>query len=378
MSAGGALAVRQTNLAYRLRNTRPGFARLAANAMARYNAARNRFNRYSTFARRATRSRQASRRFSKFQSRRKNTSSGLGVTTQHDSRLIYRKRRMPRGRRRRWRSFKNKVLAVAEKDLGSQQVVFNRSIISSNVVPGRQNFTEAALYGFTSDGSHLNDMRAIRDIINAAATTPATGLKVAESSKVMFQSGVLDLTIRNTSTNNGQPDSLARLEVDVYELSIGHESGDNTQNFTSLGAMLLNDDIEVDPIGGTAAATSLNILYRGCTPFDLSYALSEFRIKIWKKTKYQLSNGDQVTYQIRDPRRHSMTLKELGDGTSGFNKPGLTRSVCIIAKLGPGLTTGPIGTPNVFQENLTLGITRKYMFKVENWTEDRSAYFANL
>ena len=56
---------------------------------------------------------------------KKRQTSGLGVTQQHDRRMVYRKRRMSRRLKRRWRNFSRKVLSVSEKDLGSRTVVRN-------------------------------------------------------------------------------------------------------------------------------------------------------------------------------------------------------------------------------------------------------------
>ena len=75
--------------------------------------------------------------------------------------------------------------------------------------------------------------------------------------------------------------------------------------------------------------------------------------------------------KYRDPRRHSMTLRELTNA-DGFNKPRLTRFIVIVGRVSPGLTIG--NTTGTFQEGIQLGLTRKYTAKVENWSEDRTAY----
>lgn len=297
---------------------------------------------------------------------------GVGVTQQHDARLVYRKKRMPSRRRRRWRKFKNKVLAVSEKDLGSQTVVFNTQTTATNTTPGQQTLADFALYGSVSTTSWWSDLDAIGALNAGADTTVAKGLAVSPSSKILFKSGVLDMTIRNTSTNNGAPDSALRMEVDVYEL-VGTRVGDEEgATYNRLLDLFAQNPTRTEPIGG-APATEINLGLRGVTPFDCTYTLGNFKLKITRKTKYQINNGDQVTYQIRDPRRHVMLQRQL-TSTEGFNQPNLTKMVLVIGRLPPGTTIGTVGVPGVCQETLSFGITRKYFYKVENWSEDRTAY----
>jgi len=92
-------------------------------------------------------------------------SSGQGVTSQYDRRLIYRKRTMPRRKKRRWRGFKNKVLAVSTKSLGSNTIVRN-SLEQSEIplIPGNdavQSYVQLALYPIRSTSTKLNDVNEI-------------------------------------------------------------------------------------------------------------------------------------------------------------------------------------------------------------------------
>jgi len=338
--------------------------------------ARNRFASYNGRFRRslrlATSARQRAGRAFTTGSRRRSKTIGVGVTEQYDAKTIYRRKRMPAKKRRRWRAFNKKVLAVSEKDLGTQQVVFNVGITSTETTAGNQLVTSVALFPLQSTTSWYNDLTNISGFIANAATTPSTGLAAGPSTKVIFKSGILDLTLRNASTNNGAPDSLARLEVDLYDISVRHTAEELGSTYTTLQNLFAQNEAQTLPIGG-GATTEIAQNLRGCTPFDLSYVLSRFGVRINRKTKYTIANGDQITYQMRDPARYSLNLREISN-QDGFNKPGMTRMIYIVAKLPPGLTVGPIGTPGVYQQILNLGNTRKYTFKVENWSEDRTAY----
>lgn len=321
----------------------------------------------------STRSRQKSDRSFTFTRRRnKKQTSGIGVTDHYDARLIYRKRRMRPRMRRRWKQFKNKVLAVSEKGLGSQTVVFNTTISAFNAVAGEQVYATCGLYTANSTVSYYNDMDSIGALNAGAVTTPTTGLSVSASSKVIFKSAVLDLTIRNASTvaTAGGPvlTSEARLEVDIYEVILKRADEEGAV-YTTLADLFNQNSARTDPIGG--AGTELSLITRGVTPFDLTYALSNFGIKILSKRKYQISNGDQITYQVRDPRRHVFPQREL-TSTEGFAFRGLTRMVVIVGKLSPGLTKG--ASTGQYTERLEIGLTRKYFYKVENWSEDRTQF----
>lgn len=303
--------------------------------------------------------------------------SGLGVTTQHDSRLIYRKRRMPRYKKARWRRFKNRVLAVSEKDLGSQQVIFNNVFAPFNATPGNQLVYDISLYGLKSTNSRHNDLNNISGFLANAVTTPTTGLTVDSSAKVLFQSAVLDLTIRNASTFTQSDGSVVfasatRMEVDIYECIMTHSAEETGTTYNNLMDIFAENKARTGPIGG-GATTEVDYVLRGVTPFDLSYSLSRFGVKITKKTKYTISNNDQITYQMRDPRRYSVVNREMVN-QDGFNRPRMTKIVFIVGKLSPGLTIGSSATPGNYNEVLQIGCTRKYFFKIENYTEDRTAY----
>nr|QJI53705.1 MAG: capsid protein [Cressdnaviricota sp.] len=342
----------------------------------RIGMARNRFRQFGGRAlssmRVSSASRQRAGRSFTMNKRRKSKTVGIGVTEQHDARVIYRRKAMPGRKKRTWKKFRGKVLAVSEKDLGTSQVVFNTSHSVTNQTPGQQVVDNFALYSLKSSISYWNDLSNISGFIAGAATTTATGLAVGSSSKVIFKSGVLDLTIRNTSTNNGAAAADARMEVDVYELQVRHTAEETGASYADLLTLFAQNIGQTLPIGG-GLTTEIDQSLRGTTPFDFSYVLSRFGVRINSKTKYQISNGDQVTYQVRDPARRSTIFREMVN-QDGFNKPGWTRCIYIIGKLAPGLTVGAVGTPGVYQENLTTGVTRKYTFKVENWSEDRTAY----
>lgn len=311
--------------------------------------------------------------------------SGIGVTTQHDQRRVYRKTNMSRFKKRRWKRFKNKVLAVSEKDLGSRSVVFNSSLTFSNNTTSpviNQLFGYVYLYpheGAADNwGDDLDQLSGLENV-NANPTIAAGGI-VDSSTKWIFKSAILDITVRNASVLLVQqdqtlvetPSSLAKLEIDVYELSFSKVWTDGVATYNSLLG-ILNDNVTVTrAIGG--AGNEILPTYRGATPFDFTYVQSRWGMKIWKKTKYVLGNGESFTYQVRDPKRRIITQREMDSGT-GPNKPRWTRHILIIGKLVTGL---PLGTAaDTFIERINVGCTRKYFYKIEGQNEDRTRFIQN-
>lgn len=307
-----------------------------------------------------------------------NRTSGIGVTGQYDRKQVYRKRFMPRRKKRIWKRFTRKVHAVAEKELGSRTVVFNKTQTGTNNTSGNHIWMNVALYPQASTTSYLNDLENISGLETQQPTNaPTVDYNVDASTRMLFQSGILDLTVRNTTTilSGGQQvaSSEGRLEVDVYEVTSKRFFVDSgTEIFNSMFDIFNDASSDVQSI--PSAPAGISPLTRGATPFDIPQALSRWGIRIWKKQKYLLNNGEAFTYQIRDPKRHSVNHEKMKQ-TNGANFPGLTRWLIIIAKLVPG---GVVGTESgQFTESLSLGITRKYLYKVEGLNADGDAYFAD-
>lgn len=310
------------------------------------------------------------------QTRRRNKqSSGQGVTTQNDRKLVYRKKRMPLRRRRRWKLFVNKIKFINEKDMGTRTVVFNKGFTDDNETNGNQGTQTLALYPLKSTDTYLNDLNNIQSYENGGDPTAATGDTVENTTRFLFQSAVLDVTIKNDSQlltgGVGAADSRAKLELDVYELMLTKDATDGTTNYVNLGDIF---GLNVSDGKGIGGGTEIAHNSRGATPFDMTYCLSRFGIKILKKTKFFLPNQDTMTYQIRDPKRRVILKKEMS-AEGGFVKPGWTRVLYITFKLVPGLIVGV--SDGMFRERIQIGATRKYSYKIEGIREDRTRLVAN-
>lgn len=327
-----------------------------------YNQVRSDINRWRS------RSRQSVRRVNRTPKR---VFSGVGVTSNYDARGVYRRRRMPRRKRRRWGRFIKKVRAVNEKDMGTRTVVMNDSVTVTNAQSGWHCCATLALYPQSSTKNWLNDLNVISQLENLANPTAAAGETIDKTSKIMFKSGILDLTFRNTTYKTDDVTVGAPVEVDVYELMMGKDALTGATGHASLSQVFADGTTDTLNIGGVG--TEVTIQSRGATPFDIPAALSRYRIKIFKKKKYFLDPGGTFTYQIRDPKNHFRDLEDLNERL-GFNRPGWTRILYIILKVVPGFTVGNNPPASTYQEQMTIGVTRKYSYKIEGIHSDRDRY----
>ena len=291
--------------------------------------------------------------------RKRKVTSGRGVTTQYDKARIYKKKRMPRKKRAAWKKFSKKVGHVIDKNLGTRTVVFNEIVTYTTTAGSSEQLNgQVALYPVRNDTyTHLNDLKALYDNYSGNADFD-------ETNKLIFQSGVLDMTIQNASvdTNGDQ----CQVEMDIYEItskSTWQEEGTTNVGLTKV----ISDGFNTTGNEGTAASGGLVLTQRGVTPFDAAQALSQFKLKIWKKTKYFLGANQTMTYQMRDPKRRVVDVLKIGDWDSS-NMPGWTKWLLIIAKATPAVDLTTTG-----QVDLRVGVTRKYMYKQLDSTHDADA-----
>jgi len=304
---------------------------------------------------------------------------GRGVTDQHDRISIYRKRSMPRGKKLSWQRFKQKVKAVAEKELGSRTVVFNRQLSTTpnftDDGPNAQIVQSLALYGLNSPSPHMNDLKNISGYENTLNAEQTYGQHVDLTTKYMFQSGILDVTIRNTSYivgaggAEGAGAADCTLELDIYEIVSPKEWTTVSGQPSSIAQALDYADVSTEEIGQVVqTSTDIQIGKRGATPFDLPHGLATWRLKILKKTKMFMSWGKAITYQYRDPKRRVMTRQTMAERL-GVNYPGATKHILVIAKAVPGISTGPL--QGFVMPRISTGVTRKYLYNIEGMNDTR-------
>lgn len=323
---------------------RTGQAILSAGGAA-VNLARNAYQAYA-------------RSSSRTQNSRKQGGAARITTQQFDVKRVYRRKRMPRRKRRRWVRFKRKVDAVQFSGLGMQSVVFNSADYITAAV-GAQGVGSVCLYGLrgvsgTGGGVLMgqNDLYMIKS--NAGYTN---------TQKIAFRSAVLDITCKNEPIDS--EDSGTQLEVDLYEY-VWRKGRPMESQSTAYGSGLsaLQTGFTDQPTLGSAAA--LAVTTRGVTPFQCPEGMSY--LKILKKTKFFVPVAGTFTYQLRQPRNFWF---DMGDPSSGLDIEscaGRTRGVLIFVKGVPTLATPASGA------RLVVGCTRTYEYKIEGETVSRDGF----
>lgn len=292
-----------------------------------------------------------SRRYSKKRMYKKSSGISNTVTAQRDFNTQYKKRRMGRGKKIRWKKFVNKVQAVLNKDLGLKSVVFNDNLTANTSSTTDQQCLSFSLYGNrgTSAGNTLGANDLVRMFSNEPLVSQGIGPLNPKIGKLLFGSAVLDMTINNIGQNAA--------EVDIY-------FGYHTKDVTSYNIVEDFKDITLEqPINSTIPNVTLDILQRGVTPFDLPTGLSQSGFHILKKQKLLIQPGQQSFIQHRDPRNHMVEWTRCK--LTGYAIKKLTFTVLLVFKPVVGFSEG--------NARLAVGCTRKYSYTANENITDESA-----
>ena len=276
------------------------------------------------------------------------------VTRQSDHKGQYVRKRMPAYKKRPWKKFVKKITAVQLSNAATKTVVYNDKIVSDST-PGNQAFMSFCLYGINGADDDGTLACGYRDMLKLFDNEPdvkqeavgAPAVFYPSNGKIHFNTGVLDFTIRNLSSD-------VDAEVDVYygyhykDANITNIFGQNTQ---TLAYSFLN--VTTDPI--KTGNTPIELTQRGTTPFDCSSVLSESGFKILKKQKLQISPSGSVFIQHRDSKNHILNQDDLSN--IGYAKKKLTYEVLIVHKPSITISDETVSTIGV-------GITRKYGYSV--------------
>lgn len=280
------------------------------------------------------------------------------VTRQKDYASQYKFKKMPRYKKRRWKKFTKKVLAVTMKNYGKQTVVLNHRMVQSTN-PGFQNAIALGLYG-VNGALDSNNTCGFDDLYRIFKNEPgiqragvAPGL-IPVSGKLLFGSGVIDYTIRNLSAD-------FEAEVDIY-------TGWYRSDYEDVALKSANNPITVYQSAPSTLIENggdTNLGQRGVTLFDKPTGISATGYHVHKKMKVLLAPGQSSFYQHRDPGNHIVDWTNVEK--VGFAKAKLTYGVWIIFKPTVSSVEDAVIT-------LAVGCTRKYGYTVMEDNVDKVAY----
>lgn len=297
----------------------------------------------------------------------KQTTSAVGVTTQHDRARVYRKKNMAKGRKTQWKKFVKKVEAVNLRDRGLTTALYNNLFDVTSVTAANQAIGEMHLYGFKSPESATaagcNDIASVinNDFTNTRGTEQVAGSEVVGGTSsvdsIMFESAVLDATVSNTS------DSTIELDVYTFVYKPFTKGNFNTLTIGLNQASTGNYTGVVQDLGTPPDKPGLSLVNRGCTPFELGKGISMTNSTILRKEKFLISPGQAITLQMRDPKNRRFNPQDFILSNNSFKYKNWTQSYLLIAK-----KVIENGTPTTFR----MGVTRSYKYTKEGQKTNQS------
>lgn len=292
--------------------------------------------------------------------RRQATRSG-GVTTQHDSKSQYRRRRAPRRLRWRMRRIRRTFVSNMMKLVGTRTFFTNSRVTSSSAI-GTQIFDTMVLFGYGPSGTlgsmgrgynDVNDIISNDVLLNNTVNDPSLRASGGDV-KMYFDTGVLDVTIQNLSSAD---EVTSGVELDVYEFTCNGKFQRSLAADGGGGYTLHNYYVNraSDQVTQGAGLTQIDPYDRGVTPFEMGVLNKEMGLRVVKKTKYFIPYGDVITYQIRDSGNHGLSTRKV------INEQPVclpfAKGIIIVCKVLPQYS-------DVMAPSLVIGNSRKFKYKI--------------
>lgn len=213
------------------------------------------------------------------------------VTNQYDVKTTYRKKRMPRRKKRGWLKFKRRVM-YASNSSGAKQVLLFRGVNSYTCAAGSQKAVSAFLYGDSTAAGTVDDFGAkdMQDVWDSWRNTAAVGDN-QNTGKINFTSGVLDIEMSNIG-GEGYVNSLT---IDVYHVRCKKTPRSYTEGF----AYLFNDSLTANSLPNMSANNTVQLddAQSGVTPFHAPVFSKS--VEILNVKKVLLSVGQSTHFQLR-------------------------------------------------------------------------------
>lgn len=240
------------------------------------------------------------------------------ITTQHDVSLRYRRKSMPRRKRKAWKSFTNKVKHVM------LQMNSLTSFTSDNL---RSNFTtttnQQTVFGVYLGGTGASNNDELLAAFKAAYSS-ALSSSTVDDYKLFIKSMCLDVQLSNTGSNG--------IILDVYELIARKADNASSETIGNMYSRLYNEQT-------VGALGSLLPDSPSSTPFQNALFLQKW--KIMKKKEILLGSGQVTTMQMRVPYNRTLQGKTIESNPSYI--PGVTRAYLFQAR---GVPVNSAGTVN--------------------------------
>lgn len=233
---------------------------------------------------------------------KKSITSSAPITTQHDVSNRYRRKPMPRYRRKKWKKFTNQV----------KHVMMQMNALSTYTIDFINNETWAVdkqvIFGFMLGGTQATNNDELFQIFRQAYSSAITTSTV-DDYKLFVKSLCLDVQLTNTGT--------AGCIVDVY--TVIARSSDTVAE--TIGTQYLRLYAEQNS-GAGGVGTTVDANSPASTPFNNGPWLQKW--KILSKKEISLGVGSVTTMQLRNAANRILQGKTIESNPSYI--PGYTRA----------------------------------------------------
>lgn len=212
------------------------------------------------------------------------------ITGESDYRSVYRRKRMPFRRRKRWVKFTRRVKSVISKGIApSFNVRISTTTMSS--ASGKQDCSSImTVMGSNGSDPHSNDLLFLANI--AVANFPQTGPGVVSSPSNFQIRYVISGWMCEAMLTNNQTYSVF---VDMYYWRCKKDTPTTLPSVTDVWDESLAD-LRPNQTAGVAINTITKDDY-GVTPFQGTQFAKH--IQIWKKTRVKLAGGSVTQVELR-------------------------------------------------------------------------------
>lgn len=228
------------------------------------------------------------------------------ITSQYDVRTVYRKRRMPRRRRRRYVRFARKVQHIAMKATALQTSLIRENKILAAPANTTSYCAQLMYTGAGAGGNQGNNAGTIapRGKTNDIDDMTADGTLTNNPTAILhYQSCVMECTLRNYGATP--------VVIECYHIVARSDAQDNaTYHYAeSIYELGFAQPTTVNESATGTNRTNISATDIGTTPFNNTLFSRYFLVK--KKVKIELGAGEITQIQLRDPRNHRLNTNKI-------------------------------------------------------------------
>lgn len=279
--------------------------------------------------------------YTTYKSKRKNGS--YPVSSNHENRTLYKRKPMPKGKKKSWLRFKKKVTAVANSNAKKIEI-YHKDAIDLSHGQDSQNSGDFSLYtGYNTSFSATQDLKRCFQV---AAQNNTSDFATA-SECLYFKSAVMNVTFYNAGD---QP-----AYIDLYWFYSTKSSIDTPHTLYTRGLATAPSGLN-EGTGVGVAKTSGTF---GAQPF-MSRSFCQYN-KIYKVTKHLIPPSNTIEFQIKDPKNHLIKIPkiEMSDDILSQVK-GLTQGFLAVTY---GVPNNPAGGAGQYGDAGTIYCRREVTYK---------------